>query len=309
MRTRRARLRRRGRAPARPRGRAGARRRSSAPRPCRDGGTSVGRRAGTGARGRGGDRARSAGRRRPDARSPRSGCGSGACGRSRGEPRRGSPAGSSSTTSKWVRASRGRLPPTAIRSRRAVVAPDRGVDRPRAGAQRCPRPAPRSDGPPPASRTWRGEVAVAPPRWPRRPSGPRCRGRADGRCRAAREGLLPAIPRSWSTSVSPAMPRRRVDDQARRACRPRRANRLCGRSWPWGSRRGRRIRIRRWGGGSAPVRRIPTVIAMSATLKAGHSGWVDEVDDLVGAHPVERDCRARRRSAARRRSTARGARG
>ena len=145
---------------------------------------------------------RSADRRRPGGRSRRSGRGSGACGRSPAAPRRGCRAGSVSSTSKWVRASRGPRPATAIRCAGAVVAADRGVDRPGARARRAldqgevRRARPRAAGPAAAARG-------GPRRCARRPSARRCPCRGGGRSRGARVSPPPSDPAQPSTSVSP----------------------------------------------------------------------------------------------------------
>ena len=109
--------------------------------------------------------------------------------------------GSASTTSKQVRASRGRLPrPPSARAR----GDERRRHRSSGGQTALPRPAPRSDAPSPG-RAPGARARGGPPRLPRPPSGRRCRGRA-----GAEFPVAPAppdrAPASRSTSVSPRWP-------------------------------------------------------------------------------------------------------
>ena len=86
------------------------------------------------------------GRRRPGARWPRSGPGSGACGRSRAGPGRACSPSRTRSTSKWVRASRGLSVRVGHAGAPAHVAAERRVDRPapRAGPALAPAPGTRA---------------------------------------------------------------------------------------------------------------------------------------------------------------------
>ena len=157
----------------------------------------------------------------------RNGRGSGACGRSPGGPRGSSRSASSSSTSKWVRASREAAPDTAIRVALARAAADRRVDRPRARAE--PAAGQREVDAARRRALATGSCSAAgASRCGRRPSGRWSPCRAGGRSPAA-PGRRRRAGRRARRRGSGRCARAPGGRPARRACRSRRGRRRGGR--------------------------------------------------------------------------------
>ena len=182
---------------------------------------------------------RTADRRRPGGRSPACGRGSGGCARSRAGPRAGRRFGS---RSHHLEVGDRRSRPAAADDdplRRAVVAPEGGVDRPRPRGRAFPRPAPRTACAPRGRRS-RLRAPCEPRRCGRRRAGPRCRGRAGGRSPGA-----------------PDPRRRRAGRRARRRASAHGPREPCGRPGRPACRRSRGARRERTIRGSAGFKARP----------------------------------------------------